>query len=86
MAVQWSYEPGTLRLRTGVPYRFRMMAIDVSHGASLQLGAGSQIIRLRRNALVERELTFTRPGEYLLYCTLYCGIGHDRMSGRIIVT
>ena len=83
---QWSFEPDVLRLRAGVPYRFRMMAVDVAHGASLQLGPASRIVRLRQGILVEQELTFTRPGEYLVYCTLYCGIGHDRMSGRIVVT
>lgn len=85
IAQQWSFEPATLRIRAGAPYRFRIMAEDASHGASLQLGRGSRIIRLRRGALVEQELIFTRPDEYLVYCTVYCGIGHDRMSGRIIV-
>lgn len=86
LAQQWSFEPDVLRLRANVPYRFRMMAVDVGHGASLQLGKGSRIIRLRRGTIVEQELTFTQPGERLVYCTIYCGIGHDRMSGRIIVT
>lgn len=86
LAQQWSFEPDILRLRADVPYRFRMMAVDVAHGASLQLGPAGRIVRLRPGVSVEQEITFTRPGEYLLYCTLYCGIGHDRMSGRIIVT
>ena len=68
---QWLFEPTVLRLRRGVPYRFRIMALDVSHGASLQLGRGSHIIRLRPGVLAEHELTFTRPGEYLVYCTVY---------------
>lgn len=86
LAQQWSFEPDVLRLRANVPYRFRMMAVDSSHGASLQLGKGSRIIRLRRGTVAEQEITFTQPGEHLVYCTIYCGIGHDRMSGRIIVT
>jgi plastocyanin len=85
MAYQWGFEPDFLRLDLGVPHRFRMMAVDVSHGASLQLGPASRIVRLRRNALVEQTVTFQRPGTYLVYCTLYCGAGHDRMFGRIVV-
>jgi cytochrome c oxidase subunit II len=83
---QWFFEPALLRLRAGVPYRFRMMALDVSHGASLQLGRGSYVIRLRPGVLAERELTFTRPGEHLVYCTIYCGLGHDHMSATLLVT
>ncbi len=86
LAQKWFFEPSVLRLRIGAPYRLRMMAVDASHGASIQLGYGSRIIRLRQGVVVEQELTFTRPGEYLVYCTIYCGIGHDRMSAKIVVS
>jgi cytochrome c oxidase subunit 2 len=85
LAQQWSFDPSVLRLRAGSPYRLRMMAIDVSHGASLQLGRASQIIRLRPGIVVDRLITFTRRGEYLLYCTVYCGLGHDHMSAKLVV-
>jgi cytochrome c oxidase subunit 2 len=85
VAQQWSFDPSELRLRTGTPYRFRMMAVDAAHGASLQLGRGSHIIRLPKGVLVERQLVFTEPGEYLLYCTIYCGEGHQFMNGKIHV-
>ena len=85
MAYQWGFAPETLRLDAGQPYRFRMMAVDASHGASIRLGPASRIVRLRRGALTEQELTFTRPGSYLVYCTVFCGPAHDRMTGRIIV-
>ena len=85
VAQQWSFDPPELRLRTGIPYRFKMMAVDAAHGASLQLGRGSHIIRLPKGVLVERQLVFTEPGEYLLYCTVYCGEGHHFMNGKIHV-
>ena len=86
LAQQWSFDPPELHLRTGIPYRFRMMAVDAAHGASLQLGRGSHIIRLPKGILVEEELVFTEPGEYLLYCTIYCGEGHQFMNGKIQVS
>jgi plastocyanin len=85
LAQQWSFDPPELRLRTGIPYRFKMMAVDAAHGASLQLGPGSHIIRLPKDVLVERQMVFTEPGEYLLYCTMYCGEGHQFMNGKIHV-
>lgn len=83
---QWQFEPSVLRLVAGVPYRLRMLALDVGHGASLQLGAGSRIVRLRPGVPSEIVARFERPGEVLLYCTVYCGPGHDRMFGRIVVS
>lgn len=85
MAYRWGFEPAHLRLDADQPYRFRMMAVDVSHGASIQLGPASRIIRLRRGAIVEQELTFQGRGEYMVYCTVFCGAPHDQMVGRIVV-
>lgn len=85
-AYQWGYLPAVLRLEVGVTYRFRMMAVDVTHGASIRVGGRGHIIRLRAGALLEQELRFARAGEHLVYCTIYCGMLHDRMQGKIIVT
>jgi hypothetical protein len=85
MAYQWGFTPDTLRLEANRSYRLRMMAVDVSHGAAIRLGPGSRIVRLRANTLVEQATTFTRPGDYLVYCTVYCGPGHARMQSRLIV-
>ena len=85
LAEKWFYEPSDLRLDTGVIYRFRMMAADVSHGASIQFGHGGRMIRLRPNTVTEWDASFTRPGSYLVYCTVYCGQGHDSMQARIEV-
>ncbi len=86
LAQQWSFDPPLLRLRIGIPYRFKLMAVDAAHGASLQLGRGSHIIRLPNGVLVERQLVFTEAGEYLVYCTMYCGEGHQVMNGKIQVS
>ena len=85
LACKWGYAPQELRLRAGVPYRLRMMAEDIIHGASFQLGSGSRIIRLRPNVVTEQVITFRRPGDVLVYCTVYCGQAHDAMQGRIAV-
>ena len=85
IAQRWSFEPGTLKLARSRRYRLRMMAMDVAHGASIQAGAGSVIVRLRPGIAVEREIEFRRAGRYLVYCTTYCGPPHDRMFSTIDV-
>lgn len=84
-ALQWAYLPPKLCLESGKTYEFRMMATDVIHGASIQLGDGSKMVRLPPGVEVVQEVTFPEPGEYLLYCSFYCGLGHQFMKGRIIV-
>ncbi len=85
MAFRFGYTPATLRLERGQRYRFRMMAVDADHGASLSFGVASRMIRLRANALIEQELVFTESGVFPIYCTVFCGIAHDVMRAKIIV-
>ncbi len=85
MAMQFSYVPRVLRLEKGVPYRFRMMSMDVNHGASIHTGFAGHIMRRPAQTMVEMVMTFPSPGEYMMYCTVYCGEGHSQMKGKIIV-
>ena len=84
-ARQFSYFPSTVCLEAGSRYRLVLMSIDVVHGASIQLGDHSLMVRLPRGVPVELELEFDEPGEYMVYCSYYCGIGHPYMSAKIIV-
>lgn len=85
LAEKWYYEPAHLRLDRGETYRLRMMAVDVSHGASIQFGRGGRMVRLRPNREAALLATFTQPGSFLVYCTVYCGQAHDFMQARIEV-
>jgi plastocyanin len=84
-AGMWYYLPGKLRLDAGQPYRFKMMALDVAHGASIQFGRGGRMVRLRPGRVTEMDITFHEPGRYLVYCTMYCGPAHDVMQATIEV-
>ena len=84
-AGRWYYLPNLLRLDVGQPYSFKMMALDAAHGASIQFGNGGRMMRLQPGRLTETELTFSRAGRYLMYCTVYCGQAHDMMQATIEV-
>lgn len=85
MAQRFSYVPGVLRLEAGHPYRFRMMSTDVNHGASIHTGFAGHIMRRPAMVLTEMVMTFPDRGNFMMYCTVYCGAGHDQMKGKIIV-
>lgn len=84
-AGRFFFEPDALRLEAGRAYRFHMMATDVAHGASIAFGRASRIVRLRPDTVTTLDLTFLAAGTYLVYCTVYCGPGHDMMRGQITV-
>ena len=85
MAMRFSYMPVVLRLEKDIPYRFRMMSMDVNHGVSIHTGFAGHIMRRPAQTMVEMVMTFPSLGEYMMYCTVYCGEGHSRMKGKIIV-
>ncbi len=85
MAMRFSYMPRVLRLEHSVPYRFRMMSMDVNHGVSIHTGFAGHIMRRPAQTVVDMVMTFTEPGEFMMYCTVYCGEGHSQMKGKIIV-
>ena len=85
MAMRFLYEPNVLRLERGVRYRFRMMSMDVNHGASIHTGMAGHIMRRPAMVMTEMVMTFSEAGEFMVYCTVYCGPGHDQMKGKIIV-
>lgn len=86
LAYRFGFTPDDIQVEAGKPYRFRMMASDITHGASLQFGYASRMIRVRPNVVSEQTIIFNRPGSILVYCTVYCGPAHDAMKARILVT
>lgn len=84
-AGKWYYLPNLLRLDAGQAYRFKMMAVDIAHGASIQFGQAGRMVRLQPGRITEAALTFQKPGRYLMVCTVYCGEAHQLMQATIEV-
>lgn len=81
-ARMWSWYP-ILRLRQGETYRLHLSSMDLNHGFSLQpLNMNFQVIPGYDHVLT---LTPTSIGEFTIVCNEFCGIGHDRMIGKILV-
>ncbi|HEY7793519.1 MAG TPA: hypothetical protein VIA10_05890 [Gaiellaceae bacterium] len=84
MAARYTFYP-VLVLKAGEEYRIWISALDALHGFSIV--GGHQNINLEIAPQHAFGATFTpeEPGEYLIVCNEYCGLGHHGMKGRIIV-
>lgn len=81
-ARMWSWYPA-LKLRKGETYRLHLSALDLNHGFSLQpLNMNFQVLPGYDHVLT---LTPTSTGEFTIVCNEFCGIGHDKMIGKIFV-
>ena len=78
----WNWYPA-LRLRKGETYRLHLSSLDLNHGFSLQpLNMNFQVVPGYDHVLT---LTPTSSGEFTVVCNEFCGIGHDKMIGKIFV-
>lgn len=73
-----------LKLKAGERYKLHVSSIDMLHGFSLHPHQWS----IQTYPGYEWVLPFTpmTPGVYTLVCNDYCGIGHEKMLGQMIVT
>lgn len=87
VAQTWSFVPGEINVKRGAngeaKVTFRAASPDVIHGFMIE--------HTRVNAMIipgqitKVTATFDQPGEYLIICHEYCGIGHHGMYGRVVV-
>ncbi len=83
IALMFAFQPNEIRVPAGRSVTFRMSSSDVVHGF--------QIVGTNGNTMVvpgyvsQFTMTFETPGEYLVVCNEYCGLGHHGMFGKLIV-
>jgi cytochrome c oxidase subunit 2 len=82
IARTWQFFP-ILKLRKGQTYRLHISSPDLQHGFSLQpLNMNFQVIPGYDHVLT---ITPTTAGQFTVICNEYCGLGHQQMTGKIIV-
>jgi cytochrome c oxidase subunit 2 len=83
-AFQYGFAPDPLVVRAGEQVRLLVKSRDVSHGAMIpEVDFSTEIPTGERKAA---EFTApTTPGEYPVFCSVFCGPGHGDMRGRLVV-
>jgi cytochrome c oxidase subunit II len=83
VAQTWAFNPPVIRVPVGSTVYFTATSIDVIHGLNVE---GTRLNMMLIPGQISRNTyRFTEPGEHLLICHEYCGLGHHTMSGKVIV-
>lgn len=83
-AERFHFTPSTIEVRQGERIRLVIRSRDVLHGFRLELfGIDVEIPRSGEPVVV--EVVAERPGRFPFACSLYCGRGHDGMTGVLTV-
>jgi cytochrome c oxidase subunit 2 len=80
---QYSFTPSCMIVPTDTLVTFRTTSADVVHGFLI---TGTNInLMLVPGYVSSLNVRFDRPGERLMPCHEFCGVGHEGMWGRIKV-
>jgi len=84
VATRFTFSASELRVRRGEPVTLVLSTPDFVHGFSVpDLNARVDLIPGRT---VELALKPDRSGRFVFLCDNFCGDGHDKMTGFIVVT
>jgi len=83
-AKRFDYTPAEVKLKKGVPVVLEFTSEDIVMGFNVpDLGARTDIVPGKVTRL---RLVPDRVGTFEFHCDIFCGAGHEDMSGAIIVT
>jgi cytochrome c oxidase subunit 2 len=83
VARTFSFDPATITVPVGAEVTFYVTSVDVGHGFIIaNTNVNMQVVPGHVSVL---STTFDRAGEYDYICSEFCGIGHHRMFGTLVV-
>jgi len=82
-AKKFEYTPNQITLKKGVPVVLEITALDRDHGFKIpELGVRADL----KSGQVRRvRIVPDRTGTFEFRCDVFCGSGHEDMSGEIVV-
>ena len=81
-AVAFEFVPA-LRLQAGQTYRLHVASLDLLHGFYFPLAEADILLEPGRTYVF--EITPDKAGAYAMQCSENCGLGHNKMLGRVQV-
>ena len=82
-ARKFEFSPAVIELKKGVPVVLELRSLDREHGFSVpDLGLDETI---PPGKVVRVRVVPDKAGTFELHCSVFCGSGHEEMTGKIVV-
>ena len=83
-AKKFQFSPDSITLKKGEPVVFEITSGDRKHGFSLRaFGVRTDVLPEKVSRI---RLTPDKTGKFTFSCDVFCGDGHEEMTGTVIVT
>jgi cytochrome c oxidase subunit 2 len=83
-AKKYEFTPSTIELKVGEPVAITFQSEDTKHGFECKELKLAEVVFDKETPAT---VTFTpdKPGTYSFKCAKFCGMGHSKMKGQIVV-
>ena len=82
-AKKFEYSPSEITVKKGQPVVIEIVSLDRKHGFTVpEMGIRADI---KPNETARVHIVPPKAGTFTFHCDVFCGDGHEGMSGRIIV-
>jgi len=82
-ARKYQFEPATVTVKQGTRVKLVITAVDHDHGFKLEAYGIDQ--KLPKGIATPVEFTADKVGTFSFNCSTFCGLGHSRMKGELVV-
>jgi heme/copper-type cytochrome/quinol oxidase subunit 2 len=82
-AEKYDFQPDTVTVKKGDRVKLVITAVDHDHGFRIDTFQINQ--KLPKGEPVTVEFTADQAGTFLFQCSRFCGLGHKKMKGRLVV-
>ena len=83
-AKKYEFSPNTVEVNAGTKIIFKITALDREHGFEID-NIKHSCVKIKKGETATVEYVTDKPGTVEFKCCEYCGLGHGRMKGKIIV-
>ena len=83
IAKKYEFSPAVIELKLGVPVVLELTSLDREHGLKQPELKLDEVISPGKVTRV--RLVPDKAGSFEFHCSVFCGSGHEEMTGRIVV-
>lgn len=82
-AKKYEFSPSTITVKKGDQVKLIVTALDHDHGLKLDAFHVNQ--KLKKGEPTTIEFTADQAGTFPFECSVFCGMGHKKMKGKLVV-
>ncbi|HEU0046212.1 MAG TPA: cupredoxin domain-containing protein [Nitrososphaera sp.] len=83
-ARKYEYTPGVIEVPINTLVKIHLQAVDREHGFEMKSFKDS-CVKFKPNEPAIVEFYADKTGEYEFNCCKFCGLGHGKMKGKLVV-